>query len=110
MDKVRAQYERWIYPQPVEDMAAWLADGGISIGDARDFGDIYWPDTGYREGMDILVAGCGANQAARYALQHKTAKVTGIDLSEASLAHAEKLKKKHEKVVKKDSSEPEKEA
>ncbi len=96
MDEVRDQYERWIYPRPVDDLEAWLADGGISSGDARDFGDIYWPATGYREGMDILVAGCGANQAARYALQHPSAKVTGIDLSEASLAHEEKLKAKHD--------------
>jgi 2-polyprenyl-3-methyl-5-hydroxy-6-metoxy-1,4-benzoquinol methylase len=95
MDKVRAQYERWIYPRPVDDLEAWVAGGGFSIGDARDCGDIFWPATGYREGMNILVAGCGANQAARYALQHPAARVTGIDLSEASLAHEEKLKAKH---------------
>ena len=95
MDKVQAQYERWIYPAPIEDMEAWLAGGAFSIGDARECGDIFWPATGYREGMNILVAGCGANQAARYAMQHPTAKVTGIDLSEASLAHEEKLKAKH---------------
>ena len=95
MDKVRAQYERWIYPEPVEDLEVWLTGGAFSIGDARQCGDIFWPATGYREGMNILVAGCGANQAARYALQHPTAKVTGIDLSEASLAHEEKLKAKH---------------
>jgi SAM-dependent methyltransferase len=96
MDEVRAQYERWMYPQPVDDLAAWIAGGGFSAGDARDYGDIFWPATGYRDGMHILVAGCGANQAARYALQHPTATVTGIDLSEASLAHETKLKAKHE--------------
>ena len=95
MDKVRAQYERWIYPQPVDDLEAWVAGGGVSVGDPRDCGDVFWPVTGYREGMNILVAGCGANQAARYALQHPTARVTGIDLSDASLAHEEKLKAKH---------------
>jgi len=95
MDKVQAQYERWIYPEPIEDLEAWLAGGAFSVGDARECGDLFWPATGYREGMNILVAGCGANQAARYALQHPTAKVTGIDLSEASLAHEEKLKARH---------------
>lgn len=95
MDEVQAQYERWIYPEPIEDLEAWLAGGAISAGDARDYGDIYWPSTGYREGMNILVAGCGANQAARYALQHPTASVKGIDLSAASLAHEEKLKARH---------------
>lgn len=95
MDKVQAQYERWIYPEPIEDLAAWVSAGGYSVGDARNCADIFWPDTGYRDGMNILVAGCGANQAARYAFQHPTAKVTGIDLSTASLAHEEKLKAKH---------------
>ncbi len=95
MDKVQAQYERWIYPEPVEDLEAWLAGGVFSVGDPKECGDIFWPATGYRESINILVAGCGANQAARYALQHPTARVTGIDLSEASLAHEEKLKAKH---------------
>ncbi|MDH3229829.1 MAG: class I SAM-dependent methyltransferase [Alphaproteobacteria bacterium] len=94
-DSVRTQYERWIYPQPVDDLEVWVAGGGFSVGDARVCGDIFWPATGYRDGMNILVAGCGANQAARYALQHQTARVTGIDLSEASLAHEERLKAKH---------------
>jgi SAM-dependent methyltransferase len=95
MDKVKAQYEQWIYPKPIEDLEAWLAGGTFSIGDPRECGDIFWPTSGYREGMNILVAGCGANQAARFALQHPTARITGIDLSEASLAHEEKLKAKH---------------
>lgn len=95
MDKVQAQYERWIYPEPIDDLEAWLADGAFSVGDAKHCGDIFWPATGYREGMKILVAGCGANQAARYALQHPTAEITGVDLSEASLAHEEKLKARH---------------
>lgn len=95
MDKVQAQYERWVYPEPIHDLEAWLASETVTLGDPRDCGDIYWPLTGYREGMKILVAGCGANQAARYAMQHPTATVTGIDLSAASLAHEEKLKAKH---------------
>ncbi len=95
MDEVRRQYERWIYPQPVEDLSSWIAEGGRAIGDARAYGDVYWPATGYRDGMDILVAGCGANQAARYALEHPSARVTGIDISAASLAHEEKLKARH---------------
>jgi SAM-dependent methyltransferase len=95
MDEVQAQYERWIYPEPIEDLQAWLAGGAHSLGDPHDCGDLFWPATGYRENMKILVAGCGANQAARYALQHPTAQVTGIDLSAASLAHEEKLKARH---------------
>lgn len=93
MDKVRAQYEKWTYPAPIEDLEA--GGGGGSIGEPRDFGDLYWPAAGYRDGLNILVAGCGANQAARYALRHPAARITGIDLSETSLAHEEKLKARH---------------
>jgi 2-polyprenyl-3-methyl-5-hydroxy-6-metoxy-1,4-benzoquinol methylase len=45
--------------------------------------------------MDILIAGCGANQAAYYAVRHPKSKILAIDLSESSLAHQEKLKQKH---------------
>lgn len=93
MEEVRAQYERWIYPQPVEDLEK--QGGSFAAGDPRHWGNLYWPASGYRDGMNILVAGCGANQAARYALQHPGARVTGIDLSEASLAHEERLKTRH---------------
>lgn len=93
MEEVRTQYERWIYPRPIEDLKA--AGGGVAAGDPRNWGDLYWPATGYRGDMNILVAGCGANQAARYAFEHPGARVTGIDLSAASLAHEEKLKARH---------------
>ena len=93
MDEIRTQYEKWIYPAPIEDLEA--GGGSASIGEPREFGDLYWPATGYRDNLKILVAGCGANQAARYALHHPTARITGIDLSEASLAHEEKLKARH---------------
>ncbi len=95
MEEVRQQYERWIYPQPIEDLEKWQEDQGHVAGDPRDCGDLYWPASGYRDDITILVAGCGANQAARYAFQHRRALVTGIDLSAASLAHEEKLKTRH---------------
>ena len=28
MEEVRSQYEKWIYPQPVDDLEAWVASGG----------------------------------------------------------------------------------
>jgi SAM-dependent methyltransferase len=91
-DAVRAQYERWIYPQPIED---------LSTGASRDFSDpafmerAYWPDRPPRENLRILVAGCGANAAARFAYFNPKSSVVGVDISEASLAHEQKLKAKH---------------
>lgn len=92
-DAVRAQYERWVYPPPIED---------LSQSEFRDFADpaflsrAYWPHRPPREDLRILVAGCGPNAAARFAYHHPRATVVGVDISEASLAHARRLKEKHD--------------
>ena len=49
----------------------------------------------FRDDLSILVAGCGTSQAARYAIRHPNAQVTGIDISETSLAHTRKLQSKY---------------
>jgi SAM-dependent methyltransferase len=46
-------------------------------------------------GMDILIAGCGTNQAAVFALNNPRAKVVGIDVSSTSLGHQAYLRDKH---------------
>jgi len=91
-DAVRAQYERWIYPQPIDDLSrSPLRD----LGDPAFLGRAYWPHRPPRENLRILVAGCGPNAAARYAYHHPKAAVVGVDISEASLAHARSLKARH---------------
>lgn len=91
-DAVRAQYERWIYPEPVADLSA---DPRRDFGDPEFLGRAYWPDRPPRRDLRILVAGCGPNAAPRYAFHHREASVVGVDISEASLAHAARLKEKH---------------
>jgi SAM-dependent methyltransferase len=92
---VAGQYEKWVYPFPIPDLDA------PDVRTRRDGGDFernwytFWPDRPYREDLDVLVAGCGSNAAARYAFNHRKARVTGIDLSSASLAHEAYLKDKH---------------
>lgn len=92
---VASQYEKWVYPFPIADLDA------PDVRTRRDGGDFernwytFWPDRPYREDLDVLVAGCGSNAAARYAFNHRKARVTGIDLSSASLAHEAYLKDKH---------------
>ena len=54
-----------------------------------------WPDREYQPEMDILVAGCGANQAAVLAYTNPTAKVLAVDVSESSLGHERFLKDKY---------------
>jgi SAM-dependent methyltransferase len=93
---VARQYEKWVYPFPIADLDA------PEIRNKRDGGDFarnwhtFWPDQPPREDLDVLVAGCGSNAAARYAFNHPKARVTGVDLSSSSLAHEAHLKDKHD--------------
>jgi SAM-dependent methyltransferase len=56
---------------------------------------LLWPNKEYRADLDILVAGCGTFQAAKYALCRPKARVVGIDVSTTSLQHNESLKQKY---------------
>lgn len=55
---------------------------------------LLWPHKEYRADLDVLVAGCGTWQAAKYALCHPAARVVAIDISPASLGHTRELAEK----------------
>jgi SAM-dependent methyltransferase len=55
-----------------------------------------WPNREYREDLDVLIAGCGTWQAAKYALCHRAARVVAIDVSKTSLDHTNYLKDKYD--------------
>ncbi|MGH2615090.1 MAG: class I SAM-dependent methyltransferase [Thermomicrobiales bacterium] len=96
-DPVAAQYESWVYPQPILDMAEAVAKH--TYFDACDPALVrrkLWPKKVEPDGLDILIAGCGANQAAYFAFTNPESRVVGIDISEASLAHEKYLKQKHD--------------
>ncbi|MSP20650.1 MAG: class I SAM-dependent methyltransferase [Alphaproteobacteria bacterium] len=94
-DPVQAQYETWVYPLPIQDLAAPGERTQRDLGDPQRNWITYWPAEPVRDDLDILIAGCGANAAARYAFHNRRARVTGIDLSAASVAHEQVLKDKH---------------
>ena len=56
---------------------------------------LLWPEKEYRADLDVLIAGCGTWQAAKYAISHPKARVVGIDVSSTSLEHTEKLKQNY---------------
>jgi SAM-dependent methyltransferase len=93
-DVVSRQYERWRYPQPIQDLEA-LPDGIWHWFDPSRFHRIFWPDREYKPDLDILIAGCGTNQAAVFAYRNPGAKVVGVDISQPSLDHQRYLKDKH---------------
>jgi SAM-dependent methyltransferase len=95
-DAVAAQYERWTYPPGYTDLESLPLTGPHSTyKDFRALHAAYWPTESYREDRDILVAGCGTMAAACYAYLYPAARVVGIDLSAASLAHEQLLKDKY---------------
>ncbi len=96
-DPVKAQYERWSYPPPIDDLTRFPFNApGSRYADLKSLYFGYWPTApAYREEIDILVAGCGTFAGACYAYFYPKARVTAFDISAASLAHEEHLQRKH---------------
>ncbi|MGO9158599.1 class I SAM-dependent methyltransferase [Mycobacterium sp.] len=93
-DVVTSQYERWRYPQPIQDLDAWSANNWEWF-DPVHAHRILWPDREYKPDLDILIAGCGTNQAAIFAYANPAARVVAVDISQPSLDHQQYLKDKH---------------
>ena len=93
-DVVSRQYERWKYPQPIQDLEAWVP-GNWEWFDPSHAHRILWPDREYKPDLDILIAGCGTNQAAIFAFNNPAARVVAVDISQPSLDHQQYLKDKH---------------
>ena len=94
-DPIRDFYTRHPYPPPVENLDR-ARDEWRDPGRQRADYHLFWPYLPYRADLDILVAGCGTWQAAKYALCRPTARVAGIDVSTTSLEHTERLKQQYQ--------------
>jgi SAM-dependent methyltransferase len=93
-DVVSRHYGRWRYPEPILDLDAWIANGWQWF-DPVHAHRVLWPDREYKPDLDILIAGCGTNQAACFAYTNPAAKVVAVDVSQPSLGHQQYLKDKH---------------
>lgn len=93
-DVVSNQYGKWVYPEPIRDLPAWLENHWQWF-DPSHAHPILWPAADHRPDLDILIAGCGTNQAAVFAYNNPQAQVTAIDVSQASLDHHQFLKRKY---------------
>ena len=92
---VAQQYSDYAYPKPIDDIGAHAAAGGMDLCDPALVGPLVWPEGPPRPDLDILVAGCGTQQAAWLAFTNPQARLVGVDLSSASLAHQRYLQDKH---------------
>ena len=94
-DPIRDFYTSHPFPPPVANLdrarEMWR-DENIHRAEHH----LLWPETAYRADLDVLIAGCGTWQAAKYAICHPAAHVVGIDVSSTSLEHTEKLKQNYD--------------
>jgi SAM-dependent methyltransferase len=91
---VARQYKDWVYPQPIQDISEFVRRV-YDLSDPSLFRRKLWPRKIEPDNLSILIAGCGANQAAHYAFTNPNSQVLGIDVSDSSLAHEAYLKQKH---------------
>jgi len=93
-EEVRDFYERMPYPAPLTNLDEHL-DLYRNPERRRALFHLVWPAGRPRSGQEILVAGCGTSQAVRHALREPDARITAIDISQASLDHTRKLQQKY---------------
>ena len=91
-DIVSRRYET--YPEPIQDLEAWT-NSNWEWFDPLHAHSTLWPDRDYKPDLDILIAGCGTNQAAVFAYNNRSAKVVAVDISQPSLDHLQYLKDKY---------------
>ena len=94
-DPIREFYTDHPYPPPLDNLdrarEMW-EDENVHRAEFH----LLWPNKEYRADFDVLVAGCGTWQAAKFALCHPGARVTAIDVSTTSLEHTEGHKQKYD--------------
>ncbi len=93
-DIVSSQYQKWMYPEPIIDLELWIKNNWQWFDPSHAHG-MFWPDRHKKADLDILIAGCGTNQAAIFAFNNPEAKVVAIDVSQPSLNHHQFLKDKY---------------
>lgn len=94
-NKVQEFYESHPYPAPLTSLDRHR-ELYRNPDRRRALSLLLWPTETPRANREILVAGCGTSQAAIYALREPDARVTAIDISEASLRHTLGLQQKYD--------------
>jgi SAM-dependent methyltransferase len=93
-EEVHDFYERMPYPAPLARLDE-QRDLDKNPDRRRAMFHLMWPAEQPGGNQEILIAGCGTSQAARYALREPDARITAIDFSESSLRHTRDLQRKY---------------
>lgn len=94
-DAISDFYDDHPYPPPPADLDAYRTRWQDPLERRAEY-HLLFPGAPYRDDLNILVAGCGTSQAARHALRWPGGRVTGIDVSRASLESTAQLKRRYE--------------
>jgi SAM-dependent methyltransferase len=94
IDPISEFYTNHPFPPPIDNLDRALEVYNDENVRRSEF-HLLWPNREYREDIDVLIAGCGTWQAAKYALCHPAARVVAIDVSTTSLEHTHSLKQKY---------------
>ena len=95
-DGIEQQYTEHPYPAPISNMREQIEQGyrqGTSPGDTWHQ---LFPEKAYRDDLNILIAGCGTNQAVYHAMRFPNSHHYAIDVSDASLNHVKDMIKKYD--------------
>jgi len=94
---LKRHYDNYIYPNPIEDIEEeFIKKKKRYIFDPTYHWHRIWPELPYStKQLNILIAGCGTNEAAVMAMCNPNHLVTGVDVSETSILHQQKLLNKH---------------
>lgn len=95
IDPIREFYTDHPYPPPIDNLDRARDQWQDENVHRAEF-HLLWPGKEYRADFEVLVAGCGTWQAAKFALCHPAARVTAIDVSTTSLEHTDALKQKYD--------------
>lgn len=97
LEYLKRHYDNYIYPNPIEDIEEeFIKKKKRYIFDPTYHWHRIWPELPYStKQLNILIAGCGTNEAAVMAMCNPNHLVTGVDVSETSILHQQKLLNKH---------------
>ena len=94
-DPVSELYTLRPYPPPVANLDRARDEWRDEARHRAEY-HLVWPGKPFRAELDILIAGCGTWQAAKYAVCRPASRVLGIDVSATSIEHTEKLKRQYD--------------
>jgi tRNA G46 methylase TrmB len=87
VDGIELQYTRHPYPAPISDMRERIQLGYRQGSSPDQIWNKLFPEKAYKDDLNILIAGCGTNQAIYHALMFPNSHHYAIDVSRESLRH-----------------------